>query len=68
MVVAGESQPEIGPGLLVLLGMAEEDDEAAAELLAGRVARLRIFENEEGKLDRSRCRRVCSERECRSSS
>ena len=53
MVVAGESQPEIGPGLLVLLGMAEEDDEAAAELLAGRVARLRIFENEEGKLDRS---------------
>ena len=68
MVVAGESQPEIGPGLLVLLGMAEEDDEAAAELLAGRVARLRIFENEEGKLDRSRCSRVCSERECRSSS
>ena len=44
---------EIGPGLCVLLGVAREDDEAAAERLAGRVARLRIFENEEGKFDRS---------------
>ena len=33
--------------------MAGSDDEAAAERLAGRVARLRIFENEEGKFDRS---------------
>jgi D-tyrosyl-tRNA(Tyr) deacylase len=37
----------------VLLGVADEDDEAAAERLAGRVARLRIFENERGKFDRS---------------
>jgi D-aminoacyl-tRNA deacylase len=44
---------EIGPGLCVLLGVAREDDEAAAERLAGRVARLRIFENDEGKFDRS---------------
>jgi D-aminoacyl-tRNA deacylase len=44
---------EIGPGLCVLLGVAREDDEAAPEHLAGRVARLRIFENEEGKFDRS---------------
>ena len=44
---------EIGPGLCVLLGVAREDDGAAAERLAGRVARLRIFENEEGKFDRS---------------
>jgi D-aminoacyl-tRNA deacylase len=44
---------EIGPGLLVLLGVAEGDDELAAERLAGRVARLRIFENQEGKFDRS---------------
>ena len=35
------------------LGVARDDDEAAAERLAGRVARLRIFENEEGKFDRS---------------
>ena len=44
---------EIGPGLCVLLGVGREDDEAAAERLAGRVARLRIFENDEGKFDRS---------------
>jgi len=37
----------------VLLGLARDDDRAAAERLAGRVARLRIFENEEGKFDRS---------------
>ncbi len=44
---------EIGPGLCVLLGVAETDDSAAAERLAGRVARLRVFENESGKFDRS---------------
>jgi D-tyrosyl-tRNA(Tyr) deacylase len=43
----------IGPGLCVLLGVAEGDDEAAAERLAGKVARLRIFEGEDGKFDRS---------------
>ena len=53
MRVEGEVVGEIGPGLCVLLGVAREDDEAAAERLAGRVARLRIFENEEGKFDRS---------------
>jgi D-tyrosyl-tRNA(Tyr) deacylase len=43
----------IGPGLLVLLGVAEGDDEAAAERLAGKVARLRIFEDGEGNFARS---------------
>jgi D-tyrosyl-tRNA(Tyr) deacylase len=51
--VEDEVVGEIGPGLCVLLGVAREDDEDAAELLAGRVARLRIFENDEGKFDRS---------------
>jgi D-tyrosyl-tRNA(Tyr) deacylase len=37
----------------VLLGVASADDEAAAIRLAGKVARLRVFENEEGKFDRS---------------
>jgi len=37
----------------VLLGVARGDDAASAERLAGRVARLRIFENEEGRFDRS---------------
>jgi D-aminoacyl-tRNA deacylase len=43
----------IGPGLCVLLGVASTDDGAAAERLAGKVARLRIFEDDGGKLDRS---------------
>ncbi|HZQ65969.1 MAG TPA: D-aminoacyl-tRNA deacylase [Gaiellaceae bacterium] len=43
----------IGPGVCVLLGVARGDDEGTAERLAGKVARLRIFENEEGKFDRS---------------
>ena len=41
------------PGLCVLLGVAATDDEAAAERLAGKVARLRIFEGDDGKFDRS---------------
>ena len=41
---------EIGAGLCVLLGVAATDDEALAERLAGRVARLRIFEGDDGKL------------------
>jgi D-aminoacyl-tRNA deacylase len=51
--VGGEVVGEIGPGLCVLLGVARGDDESDAERLAGRVARLRIFENEDGKFDRS---------------
>ena len=37
----------------MLLGVAEDDAEEQASRLAGRVARLRIFENEEGRFDRS---------------
>lgn len=44
---------EIGPGLCVLLGVARGDEPANAERLAGKVARLRIFENADGKFDRS---------------
>jgi D-tyrosyl-tRNA(Tyr) deacylase len=44
---------EIGAGLCVLLGVARGDDEAGASRLGARVARLRIFENDEGKFDRS---------------
>jgi len=42
-----------GRGLLVLLGVEEGDTTATAERVAGRVARLRVFENEEGRFDRS---------------
>jgi len=51
--VDGKTVGEIGAGLCVLLGVARDDDAVAAERLAGRVARLRIFENDEGKFDRS---------------
>ena len=44
---------EVGPGLCVLLGVAASDDEAVAERLAAKVARLRIFEGADGRFDRS---------------
>ena len=43
----------VGPGLLVLLGMAEGDDAAAVEALAAKIARLRVFPDAEGRLARS---------------
>jgi D-aminoacyl-tRNA deacylase len=44
---------EIGPGLCILLGVARGDAPEDAERLAGKVARLRVFENTEGRFDRS---------------
>jgi D-tyrosyl-tRNA(Tyr) deacylase len=51
--VGHEVAGEIGPGLCVLLGVASDDGPDAAPRLAEKVARLRIFENEEGRFDRS---------------
>ena len=53
VVVDGDVVGEIGRGLCVLLGIARTDGQAEAERLAGRVARLRIFENDVGRFDRS---------------
>jgi D-tyrosyl-tRNA(Tyr) deacylase len=44
---------EIGAGLCILLGVARGDMTGGAEWLAGKIARLRIFQNDEGKFDRS---------------
>jgi D-aminoacyl-tRNA deacylase len=44
---------EIGHGLLVLLGVGHEDTEADATYLAEKIAGLRIFEDENGKMNRS---------------
>ena len=44
---------EIGAGLCVLLGVARSDEAPAADRLAAKVAQLRIFENDEGRFDRS---------------
>jgi len=43
----------IGPGLLILLGVGHADDEATADALARRVCELRIFEDDEGRTNRS---------------
>ncbi len=51
--VNGRVSGEIGAGVVVLLGVGAEDDEDEAVRLAGKVARLRIFENDEGRFDRS---------------
>ena len=53
VMVDVEVVAEIGPGVVVLLGVAEDDTPDAAERMAGKVARLRIFENEVGRFDRS---------------
>lgn len=51
--VAGKVHARCERGLLVLLGAAVGDRDEDAVRLAGRVARLRVFENERGRLDRS---------------
>ncbi|MBD3421277.1 MAG: D-tyrosyl-tRNA(Tyr) deacylase [Chitinivibrionales bacterium] len=43
----------IGPGILVLLGIKDTDSEAEADFLAQKCAELRIFEDEDGKMNRS---------------
>jgi len=49
--VDGEITGEVGLGLLVLLGVAQEDNEADAEYLAEKIAGLRIFEDDAGKMN-----------------
>jgi D-tyrosyl-tRNA(Tyr) deacylase len=51
--VNGDVVGEIGPGLLVLLGVAKGDTAADAEFLATKVTQLRIFSDDEGKMNRS---------------
>jgi D-tyrosyl-tRNA(Tyr) deacylase len=53
VAVDGDVVASCGPGLLVLVGVAVGDDEAAAARLAAKVARLRIFADEDGRFDRS---------------
>ena len=44
---------QIGPGLLILLGVGRDDTEANAHTLADKIKNLRIFEDEQGKMNRS---------------
>jgi D-aminoacyl-tRNA deacylase len=51
--VAGEPVAEIGPGLLVLVGVGHRDRAADADWLAAKTFHLRIFEDPEGKMNHS---------------
>ena len=53
MSVDGETVGEIGAGLVVLLGVGRGDSDAQAAKLAEKVARLRVFDGEDGRMDRS---------------
>jgi len=49
--VGGEEVAAIGPGLLVLLGVGHDDDEALAERMADKLRALRIFEDADGRMN-----------------
>jgi D-tyrosyl-tRNA(Tyr) deacylase len=51
--VAGTTLAEIGAGLVILLGVGPQDGEEQARYLSEKIANLRIFEDNEGKMNRS---------------
>ena len=55
VAVDGAVVASIGKGFLVLLGVAQTDSTEDARYLAGKVAGLRIFEDEAGKMNRALC-------------
>jgi D-tyrosyl-tRNA(Tyr) deacylase len=53
VLVAGHAIAEIGKGLVILLGIGPEDGEQQVRTLSEKVANLRIFEDDQGKMNRS---------------
>ena len=53
VVADGELTGEIGPGLLVLVGVTHDDTQAQAGWLAAKVAALRVFDDDQGRMNRS---------------
>lgn len=51
VTVDGQTVSEIGPGMLVLLGVKKGDSIAEAEKIAAKLLKLRIFEDEEGRMN-----------------
>ena len=51
VTIDGEVKGKIGKGFLVLLGVHEDDDETMAEYVADRICGMRIFEDENGKMN-----------------
>lgn len=53
VVVEGETVGEIGPGILTLLGISATDTERDVEWIIGKIAKMRIFEDADGKMNLS---------------
>lgn len=53
VAIAGETVGAIGTGYLILLGVGPRDDEAVCDKLAEKICNLRVFEDENGKMNRS---------------
>lgn len=53
VTIDGEIKGSVGKGYNVLLGVMDGDTEAQAELLAAKIAKLRVFEDEAGKMNKS---------------
>lgn len=53
VTVEGRTTGEIGPGLVILLGVGREDNSGVARSMAEKAANLRIFEDSQGKMNRS---------------
>jgi D-aminoacyl-tRNA deacylase len=53
VIIAGQSKASIQTGLLILLGIEETDTTEDIEWLSGKIARLRIFNDEQGVMNRS---------------
>jgi len=51
--IEGNLQASIGPGLLVLIGIAKTDTTAHADYLADKLVNLRVFSDEQGRMNRS---------------
>lgn len=53
VTIDGEVVGEISPGLVLLVGFTESDDESVLEWMADKVVGLRVFNDDEGKMNRS---------------
>jgi D-aminoacyl-tRNA deacylase len=53
VTVNSEIVGQIGPGLLILLGIGQQDGEAQVKMLTDKIVNLRIFGDDEGKMNRS---------------
>ncbi len=51
VTIDGQIHGEIGTGFLVLAGISDEDDEASVRRIADKIAKLRVFEDPDGKMN-----------------